>query len=221
MRKNALNPFSESKKMKYENIWNAVDKLAEKHGLSPSGLAKRAGLDATTFNKSKRLRPDGKQRWPSLDSINRLLEIFGLSFEQFYALSSDEEEKESSSIPFIKLSQLFELNQSNAEDLPMQSWAKILFPEFRESLYAIEIDCNEFAPIYRFGTTMIVAQNSDIRKADRILIFTKDNRVLIKEFVRRTPSKLVVTDVYNPADDEENILISDIVRLNRIVWISQ
>ena len=45
--------------MKYENVWDAVDKLAKKHGLSPSGLAKLAGLDATTFNKSKRLRDDG------------------------------------------------------------------------------------------------------------------------------------------------------------------
>ena len=66
--------------MKYENVWDAVDKLAQKHGLSPSGLAKLAGLDATTFNKSKRIRPDGKKRWPSLDSINRLLEIFNISF---------------------------------------------------------------------------------------------------------------------------------------------
>ena len=39
--------------MKYEQVWDAVDKLARAHGLSPSGLAKKAGLDATTFNKSK------------------------------------------------------------------------------------------------------------------------------------------------------------------------
>lgn len=52
--------------MKYEQVWDAVDKLARAHGLSPSGLAKKAGLDATTFNKSKRIRPDGKKdglRW--------------------------------------------------------------------------------------------------------------------------------------------------------------
>lgn len=48
--------------MKYEQVWDAVDKLARAHGLSPSGLAKKAGLDATTFNKSKRIRPDGKKK---------------------------------------------------------------------------------------------------------------------------------------------------------------
>lgn len=66
--------------MKYEQIWSAVDKLARINGLSPSGLAKKAGLDATTFNKSKRIRPDGKQRWPSLDSINKILEVCNIGF---------------------------------------------------------------------------------------------------------------------------------------------
>ena len=77
--------------MKYETIWNSVDKLARSKGLSPSGLAKLAGLDATTFNKSKRIRPDGKKRWPSLDSVNKLLEVCNISFEQFYNLGCDEE----------------------------------------------------------------------------------------------------------------------------------
>ena len=72
--------------MKYEQVWDAVDKLARAHGLSPSGLAKKAGLDATTFNKSKRIRPDGKKRWPSLDSINKILDACNVTFEQFYKI---------------------------------------------------------------------------------------------------------------------------------------
>ena len=31
-------------------IWTAIDALARRYGLTPSGLAKRAGLDATAFN---------------------------------------------------------------------------------------------------------------------------------------------------------------------------
>ena len=31
--------------MRHAEIWKAIDKLAERNGLSPSGLAKRAGLD--------------------------------------------------------------------------------------------------------------------------------------------------------------------------------
>ena len=41
----------------HSDIWNAVDRLAARAGLSASGLAKKAGLDPTTFNKSKRITP--------------------------------------------------------------------------------------------------------------------------------------------------------------------
>ncbi len=206
--------------MKYENVWDAVDKLAEKHGLSPSGLAKLAGLDATTFNKSKRIRPDGKKRWPSLDSINRLLEIFNITFEQFYALSAGTEEKENGSIPFIKLSEL------NAQNFPVdfkiaaQNWSKVLFPDFKETLYAIEVDNEAYFPLYRFGTMLIVSENSDIRKGDRVVIYLNDGSILLREFVRRTPSKLIVADINHP-EAEETIAIADINLINRIVWVSQ
>ena len=211
-------PFESIKKMKYENVWDAVDKLAKKHGLSPSGLAKLAGLDATTFNKSKRIRPDGKKRWPSLDSINRLLEIFNLSFEQFYALSSGNEEKENGSIPFAKLSEISDFISDN--NPVWQKWGKVLFPDFRDALYAIEIDSEAYAPLYRYGTLVVASQNSDIRKADRVIIYLNNSDGIIKEFVRRTPSKLIVTDINLP-HAEENIPIADICLINRIVWISQ
>ena len=51
----------------HAQIWNALDRLAARSGLSASGLAKRAGLDPTTFNKSKRITPDGRQRWQITD----------------------------------------------------------------------------------------------------------------------------------------------------------
>src|SRR6266404_5715861 len=59
-------------------IWTALDRLAERSGLSPSGLAKSAGLDPTTFNKSKRITSDGRERWPSTsDEHAYALEISG------------------------------------------------------------------------------------------------------------------------------------------------
>ena len=39
--------------LKHKEIWNAIDKLAQINGMTPSGLAKKSGLDATIFNKSK------------------------------------------------------------------------------------------------------------------------------------------------------------------------
>ena len=36
--------------MKHDDIWRALDTLAAENGLSPSGLAKRAGLDPAKFD---------------------------------------------------------------------------------------------------------------------------------------------------------------------------
>src|SRR6201992_517380 len=57
----------------HAQIWSAIDRLAERAGLSASGLARRAGLDPTTFNKSKRMTAEGRARWPSTESIAKAL----------------------------------------------------------------------------------------------------------------------------------------------------
>lgn len=52
--------------MKYEQVWEAVDKLAKINGLSPSGLAKKAGLDARPLIKANAPAPTekkGGRRW--------------------------------------------------------------------------------------------------------------------------------------------------------------
>lgn len=67
----------------HSEIWNAVDKLAQDNGYSPSGLAKKAGLDPTTFNKSKRVSPDGKPRWPSTESISKILTVTNTKLSDF------------------------------------------------------------------------------------------------------------------------------------------
>src|SRR3979411_3196291 len=71
-------------------IWTALDRLAERAGLSPSGLAKRAGLDPTTFNKSKRVTSDGRERWPSTESIAKALAAADSSIDTFARLIGDE-----------------------------------------------------------------------------------------------------------------------------------
>jgi phage repressor protein C with HTH and peptisase S24 domain len=59
----------------HAQVWSAIDRLATRAGLSASGLAKRAGLDPTTFNKSKRFTAEGRARWPSTESIAKALAL--------------------------------------------------------------------------------------------------------------------------------------------------
>src|SRR5262249_48845270 len=72
--------------LRHSEIWRALDRLAAKHGLSASGLARRAGLDPTAVNKSRRKSPTGKPRWPSTESVSKCLTATGESLGGFLAL---------------------------------------------------------------------------------------------------------------------------------------
>lgn len=203
--------------MKYEQVWNAIDKLAQINGMSPSGLAKKAGLDSTTFNKSKRIRPDGKKRWPSLDSINKILEVCNTSFEEFYNIGKTEIDADiQSSIPYIKFSKL-----STTENLiDTSGWGKIRFPDTADNLYAVDIDVVDFEPFYRKNSVVIISKNSDIRRSDRVIIVKNNGEILLSQFIKRTAKTVEISDVLD-GDNEKNINISDIKIINRIVWASQ
>ena len=68
----------------HEQIWDGIDHLASSFGYSTSGLAKKAGLDPTAFNKSKRISPDGKPRWPSTESLSKVLAVTGSNLNDFF-----------------------------------------------------------------------------------------------------------------------------------------
>src|ERR1035441_6104919 len=70
----------------HAQIWTALDRLAARAALSPSGLAKKAGLDPTTFNRSKRITPEGRARWPSTESVSKALQATGTPFDVFVQL---------------------------------------------------------------------------------------------------------------------------------------
>jgi len=75
--------------LSHSQIWRAIDALAARHGMSPSGLAKQAGLDPTTFNKSKRGGDGGKLRWPSTESLSKVLAATGSSLEELVVLITE------------------------------------------------------------------------------------------------------------------------------------
>lgn len=83
----------------HDDIWSAIDRLARTHGLSASGLARKAGLDPTSFNKSKRKSADGKPRWPSTESVSKVLSVTGTSASEFLSYI----EKNDTMIGFDKL----------------------------------------------------------------------------------------------------------------------
>jgi phage repressor protein C with HTH and peptisase S24 domain len=69
-------------RLQADDLWAAIDQLASEHGWTVSGLARRAGLDPTAFNRSKRQIRD-RDRWPASSSIAKVLDATGESFRDF------------------------------------------------------------------------------------------------------------------------------------------
>ena len=70
--------------MNHYQIWHAIELFAREDGLSCSALAKRSGLDPTTFNKSKRFSKYEQPRWPSTCSIAKILNATGSQPQDFF-----------------------------------------------------------------------------------------------------------------------------------------
>ena len=78
------------KTMNHYQVWHAIELFAHAHGLSCSGLAKRSGLDPTTFNKSKRLTVFGQPRWPSTETISKILRATNSAPQEFFKYITDD-----------------------------------------------------------------------------------------------------------------------------------
>ena len=96
--------------LSHERVWAAIDALAARYSLSASGLAKRAGLDSTAFNKSKRQSADGRPRWPSTESLAKIIEATNSSLDEFMALvegraGTREKPAQASSVPLLGFAQ--------------------------------------------------------------------------------------------------------------------
>ena len=72
----------------HDLIWKSVDHISMQLRLTPIGLARRAGLDATILNKCERLR-NGQPHWPSMSTIAKILNVAGLSLGQWGEVIED------------------------------------------------------------------------------------------------------------------------------------
>jgi phage repressor protein C with HTH and peptisase S24 domain len=206
----------------HAQIWSAIDGLARRSGLSPSGLAKRAGLDPTTFNKSKRITPDGRARWPSTESVAKSLAATGASLDQFVALISDSAHPPAEAVPLIGFAEAGVGGYFDDEGFPNgKGWDEIPFPAVNdEHVYALEISGESMHPAYRDGTVIIVSPAAPIRRGDRVVVKTKGGEVIAKELKRKTTKSLELKSL-NPEHPDRMLASEEVVWVARIVWASQ
>ena len=209
--------------LSHARIWAAIDQLAARHQLSASALAKRAGLDPTTFNPSKRKAVDGRHRWPSTESIAKVLDATGTDLAAFFGFdASTQREGPFRRVPLLGLAQAGAGGFFDDGGFPVgQGWDQIRFPKVDdENAYALEVTGDSMEPLYRDGDILIVSPNSAPRKGDRMVLRTTDGEVMAKILVRRT-AKTVELASFNPAHPNLVFPIDRIDWMARIVWASQ
>jgi phage repressor protein C with HTH and peptisase S24 domain len=206
----------------HAQIWTAIDRLAARAGLSASGLAKKAGLDPTTFNKSKRITPDGRARWPSTESVAKSLAATGTSVETFIALISETARPITQAVPLIGFAEAGSRGYFDDGGFPVgKGWDEIAFPSVNdEHAYALEISGNSMEPAFRKGDVIVVSPAAPTRRGDRVVVKTKDGEVMVKQLARKT-AKTIELHSLNPEHAARTLAMSDVLWVARIMWASQ
>jgi len=205
----------------HKQIWTAIDALAARYGLSPSGLAKLAGLDPTTFNKSKRGVAIGKLRWPSTESLSKVLTATGASLDEFVALV-DGGAARSRMVPLIGMAQAGSRGFFDDAGFPAgNGWEEIAFPELAdEHAYALEVSGDSMLPVYRDGDRIVVSPSTSPRRGDRVVVKTHMGEVMAKLLARMTAQRIELKSL-NPSFEDRSFALPDIVFVHRIIWASQ
>jgi len=209
------------KTLTHDQIWTALDRLAERGGLSASGLAKRSGLDPTTFNKSKRITPDGRERWPSTESVAKALAATNSSIDTFVQLIGDTA-RAVQSVPLLGFAQAGAGGYFDDGGFPTgKGWDEVALPSVNdEHAYALEISGDAMKPAYRDGDVIVVSPGTPIRRGDRVVVKARGGEVMVKEMKRRTAKTLELQSL-NPVHVDRTLAVSDVEWIARIVWASQ
>jgi phage repressor protein C with HTH and peptisase S24 domain len=202
-------------------IWTALDRLAERAGLSPSGLAKRSGLDPTTFNKSKRITADGRERWPSTESVAKALAATNSSIDTFVQLIGDSA-RAVQSVPLLGFAQAAAGGYFDETGFPSgKGWDEVALPSADdEHAFALEISGDQMKPAYRDGDVIVVSPGTPIRRGDRVVVKTRGGEVMMKEMKRRTAKTLELQSL-SPNQADRILAAGDVEWIARIVWASQ
>lgn len=210
--------------LSHERVWAAIDALAARNSLSASGLAKRAGLDATAFNKSKRHSPDGRPRWPSTESLAKIIDATNSSMEEFVTLVSGipATARPRTTVPLLGFAQAGVGGFFDDGGFPVgQGFETIDLPAGPEDgSYALKVQGDSMLPLYRNGDVLIVRPDASLRKGDRVVVKTRSGEVMAKILARRSGAEMELQSL-NPEHPSRRLRSEEVEWVARIIWASQ
>ena len=206
----------------HAEIWSAIDALASRFDMSPSALAKMAGLDPTSFNRSKRLSADipPRLRWPSTESLAKVLSATGVSLAEFASFAEGGRSR-AKGVPLLGFAQAGDLGFFDDSGFPVgQGWDEIDIQGGGEGVYALEIAGDSMLPVYRAGDRILVQPTAEPRRGDRVVVKTAEGEVMAKQVERVTAKRLELLSL-NPDYPGRALERRDIAWVARILWASQ
>ena len=230
------NPIIHTQMLQHGDVWRGIDRLAAKHGLSASGLARRAGLDPTAFNPSKRITREGRPRWPSTESVAKILAVTGETFSSFVQLTGAAgsgvhgfedgarlmPRPTNRALPIIVLERMSEAECFSTDGQPKgEAWGRMSFGTITDrGAFAIEISGRDLDPIYRDGDVVVVSPNAEIRRGDRVVLQGGDGSIRIRR-VGRQDAEGVLLEPVAGSGSAEYVATADTRWMARILWASQ
>lgn len=210
--------------LSHTEIWTAIDALAKRFDMSPSAMAKMAGLDPTSFNRSKRTSSDAeaRPRWPSTESLAKVLEATGVGFSEFAALTETAKRPPARGVPLLGLAQAGSDGFFDDAGFPTgEGWDEIAFPGLQEDgVYALEISGDSMVPVFRDGDRILVSPSIEPRRGDRVVVKTNAGEVMAKELARVTARTIELTSLNRDYGDRV-LERGDVAWIARILWASQ
>lgn len=209
--------------LSYHEIWNGLEKLAAAKGLSLSGLAHKAGLDPTSFNKSKRIGADGRKRWPSTESMNKVLKATNTTVFEFMEYAGSTPPAPHYTIPLLGLAKAGREGYFDADGYPLSTgdWDGIDFPmQLAKGVYALEVSGDSMMPVYREGDKLVVQPDVEIRPHDRIVIKTTSGEVMVKELLHKSAKQITLKSL-NPDHTDIILKPDEVCWMARVIWVSQ
>jgi phage repressor protein C with HTH and peptisase S24 domain len=207
-------------------IWNAIDALARHKDLSPSGLARLAGLDPTAFNPSKRFTAEGRPRWPSTESISKILAATGFTLDEFTALAAEAERARQAPVPanVPLMGQITNAtvggwhSYGGSPDAGFDAHAKLVVGG--GGPFAVEVADTSLEPVYRCGLTLVAASNAIANAGDRILIKPQGALAVPRLLVSKTTRRVELISIRGDGDAVE-LDRSHVDWIARIIWVSR
>ena len=178
------------------------------------------------------MSPEGKPRWPSTESLSKILAVTNVTMTDFMTLievdvltiTTTIPNSQMPSIPVIGYAQAGAAGYFDDAGYPQgQGWDAIDLPSLApvdDGAYALEVSGDSMEPLYRKGDVLVVSPSADVRRGDRVVVRTKDGQVMAKELMRKNESSVQLRSL-NDAHKMLEFALNDLQWMARILWVSQ